>query len=76
MDKDEALRQISLTMEQVKCMPSFDGKAKMLKQMGKAKDYVVIHKPFVNYYELCARAVQAMFDQKRSQLEAIKEARS
>lgn len=74
MEKYDALRSIRDSIEQVKRLPKFEGKSKMLIYMGNLYNMVIRHKAVGNYNELCAIEAERMFIGMSDQLKTIKEA--
>lgn len=75
MDRDEALVSINYSIEEVKGLGSFRGKAVLLKKMNKLKDMINMYKPWANYNELCANEALTLLNIERAYLRAIREAR-
>lgn len=73
MDKDEAIRQISLTREQVKALGSFDGRAELLRKLNQLSDMVIRYKPYADYNKMCAREAEMIFNEKKRELDLLRE---
>lgn len=73
MDKDEAIRQISLTRERVVALGSFTGKQELLRNLNRLSDMVIRYKPHSNYNRMCASEARIIFNEKKRELELLRE---
>ena len=73
MDKDEAIRQISLTREQFVALGSFTGKQELLRKLNSLSDMVIRYKPYGSYNKMCAREAEIIFNEKKRELELLRE---
>lgn len=60
MDKIEALQRITLTMENIKEIRAFDGKAELLKKLNNIYDLVNLYKENWNIIELCVKEAESL----------------
>jgi hypothetical protein len=62
MDKIECLTRIKNTVENVKAIKKFEGKAKLLKKLNNIYDLVTLYNDSSAYYELCVKEAEMLHD--------------
>lgn len=60
MDKIEALTRITMTIESVRGIRAFEGKAELIKKLNGLYDLVNLYKESWNCYELCVKEAETL----------------